>query len=94
MWTDRFRGNICGKTSCAGYFSSTYSNDGVLQGTETQYIGCLNWAGSDISYVIQSVRSTMTSTTCIPSPISSALSNGNNINDSEKNINRKRIKLI
>ena len=69
------RYNIWTVSNWAGDAYGFYPGYGNLAGTETLHIGCLNWVGSDISYLIQSIRSTMTPITCVPSPIPNALPN-------------------
>ena len=75
MWNDYFRYNIQQVSTTYGYLDGYYPGYGNLVGTETLHIGWLNWVGSDISYLIQSARSTMTPITWVPSPISNALPN-------------------
>ena len=75
MWLDYFRYNICQVGTCYGYNGGYYPGIGNLVGTETLHIGWLNWVDSDISYLIQSARSTKTSTTWVGNPIPNALPN-------------------
>ena len=77
MWNDYFRYNIWQISGWTGAVFGFYLGIGNLVGTETLHIGWLNWCGSDISYLIQSVRSTMTSLTWVEDPIPNALSNSN-----------------
>ena len=72
------RYNICQSSGCAGAVYGYYPGYGDLTGSEVLHIGCLNWVGSDISYLIQSVHSTMTPITWVPSPIPNSLPNGKN----------------
>ena len=77
MWTDYFRYNIWQTSTWYGYSDGYYPGYGNLVGTETLHIGWLNWVGSDISYLIQSVRSTKTFSTWVGNPIPNALPNCN-----------------
>ena len=75
MCNDYFRYNIWQTATCYGYVDGYYPGVGNLVGTETLHIGWLNWVGSDISYLIQSARSTMTPSTWVGNPVPNALPN-------------------
>ena len=75
MWNDYFRYNIWQTSTWYGYVAGYYPGIGNLVGTETLHIGWLNWVGSDISYLIQSVRPIMTPVSWVINPIPNALPN-------------------
>ena len=70
IWNNDFIYSIRQPSNSPGYAGGSVFGAGYLNVSDNLYIGWLNWAGSDISYLIQSARLTMSYSSWISYSIS------------------------